>query len=205
MRGDHELGRLVVRPRVLLDEARDAHALLGEYLADGGDDARPIGDPDPVVGARPHLAYRDDADAVVEAERWPALDAAADRAREVDQVADDGGRGGAAARALANQQHLADEVALDEDRVLRAFDARQGMVERNHGGVDASLDSARVPLGVRDELDGVAELTGVAEVDRLDALDAFAVDLARPHLDLVSDRGEDRKLVRRVEASEVVC
>src|SRR2546423_15891 len=81
MGGDDELGRLVVRPRVFLDEARDADAFLGEDLTDRSDDARLVGDPDAVVSAGRHLADRDHADAVVEAEGGPALHAAADRAR----------------------------------------------------------------------------------------------------------------------------
>src|SRR5215831_4493380 len=70
---DDELRRLLLDPRVLLYEARDADALLGENLADGGQHAGAIFGSDAVVGARHDLAHRDDADAVVEGERWPVL------------------------------------------------------------------------------------------------------------------------------------
>src|SRR5712691_2518390 len=68
----------------------------------------------------------------------------------------------------------------------------------------ASLDAAAMPLRVRDELDGVAELARVAEVDGLDALDALAVDVRRPDADLVGNRAEDRQLVGGVETIDVV-
>src|SRR5690349_16446728 len=68
----------------------------------------------------------------------------------------------------------------------------------------AGLDATAVALGVSDELDGVTELAGVAEVDGLDALDPLAVDVRRPDTDLVGDGPEDRQLVRGVEAFDVV-
>src|SRR5258708_30869619 len=70
--------------------------------------------------------------------------------------------------------------------------------------MQASLDAAAMQLRVRDELDGVAELARVAEVDGPDSLDAFAVDVRRPDADLVSDRAEDCQLVSGVETLDVV-
>src|SRR5260370_6593792 len=203
-RHDH-LGGLVVGPRVLLDEAGDANALLGEYLADRGQDAGPVLDADPVVGARLHLAYRDDADPVVEAERGPALHAASDRARQLAAVADDRRRRRPAPRTLAHKHHLADQVAFHEHGVLGAFDTRQRMLERDHRRVHSGLDPARVALGVRDELDRVAELAGVPEVDGLHAVDPLAKDVVGADLDLVRDRAQDRELVGRVVAADVLC
>src|SRR2546430_7346898 len=85
----HELGRLVMRPRVLLDEARDADALLGEDLADRGQHARFVVDADPVIRTCLDLADGDDADAIVEAERRPALHAPAAGPARADQTATD--------------------------------------------------------------------------------------------------------------------
>src|SRR5205823_2780870 len=82
---DHKLGRLLLDPCVLLNEARDAHALFGKYLAHRGEHSRPILGANSVVGAGDDLAHRDHTDPVVEAEGGPALDAATDRAREIDQ------------------------------------------------------------------------------------------------------------------------
>src|SRR5215467_5424396 len=69
MRRDDQLGGLLLDPRVLLDEAGNAHALFREHLADGGNDAGAILRTDAVVGARLDLAHRDDTDAVVERKR----------------------------------------------------------------------------------------------------------------------------------------
>ncbi len=79
------------------------------------------------------------------------------------------------------------------------------MVEGHHRRVHAGLDLARVALRVGDELDRIPELAGVPKIDRLDPFDAFAVDLAWSHLDLVGDRTEDRQLVSGVETADVVC
>src|SRR6266516_7929457 len=65
MRRDHQLRGHVVRPRVLLDEARDADALFGEYLARGGKYARLVIDADPVIRARLDVADRDHSNSIV--------------------------------------------------------------------------------------------------------------------------------------------
>src|SRR5216683_4660285 len=163
-RHDHLRG-LVVRPRVLLYEAGDADALLGEDLADGREHAGPVLDADAVVRPRLHVADRDDADPVVEAERGPALHAAPDGPGEVDEVAHHRRCGRPPTGALPDEQHLSDQVAFHEDGVLRALDSRERMLERNHRGMHASLDASWMTLRVRDELDGESELTRVAKVD----------------------------------------
>src|SRR5947199_7741769 len=125
---------------------------------DRGQHAGAVVDPDPVIGPRLDLADRDHADPVVKAERGAALHAATDRACQVDEIAHDGRRRRPSARALPDQQHLSDEVALDEDRVLGSFDASQRMFERDQRGMDPRLDATGMALGVSDQLDGIAEL-----------------------------------------------
>src|SRR5207302_972592 len=169
----------------LLNEARDAHALFGKHLAHRGEYSRPILGANSVVGAGDDLAHRDHTDPVVEAEGGPALDAATDRAREIDQVPDHGRRGRTAAGTLTHQQHLADQVAFDEHRVVRALDSSQRVLERHHRRVDARFDAPGMALRVRNQLDRVPKLARVAKVDRLDALDAFAIDLVRSDPDLI--------------------
>src|SRR5439155_9719392 len=85
----------------------------------------------------------------------------------------DGRRRRPSARALSDQQHLSDEVALDEDRVLGSFDASQRMFERDQRWMDPRFDATGMALGVSDQLDGIAELAGVPKIDRFDACDAF--------------------------------
>jgi len=99
---------------------------------------------------------------------------------------------------------LPDEVALDENSVGGALNLGQRMVERHHRRMNPCFDAAGMPLRVGDELDRVAQLPRVLEVDRLDALDTLAEDVGRTDLDLVSDRPEDRQLVSRVETADVV-
>src|SRR5712691_463509 len=115
VRGDDQLRRLLLHPSVLLNEARDADTLFSEHLAERGQHAGAIVDADAVVRAGLDLTHGDHPDAVVEAERWAALHAAADRAREIDEVADHGRRGGPTAGTLADQEHLSHQVAFDEN------------------------------------------------------------------------------------------
>src|SRR5258706_1992326 len=204
VRGDHQLGCLLLDPRVLLYEARDADAFLRKNLAHSRQHAGAVFGTDAVVGARHHLAHGNDAHAVIEGERRTVLNATPYRPPQVDEVADHRGCSRPPTRSLAFEQDPSNEVALDEHRVVRAFDLRQRMVQRHQRGMHASLDAASVPLRVRDELDGVAELARVAEVDGLDAFDALAVDVRRRDADLVSDRAEDRELVGGVETLDVV-
>src|SRR5258706_10280887 len=78
------------------------------------------------------------------------------------------------------------------------------MLDWEHGRMHRGCHPCWMPLGVSDELDRIAQLACVTEVDRLDALDAFSKDLVGTHFDLVGDRGEDRQLVRGVIAADVV-
>ena len=204
VRRDHDLRGLVLYRSILLDEARDAHAFLGEDLADRGQHAGSVVHANAVVGTRHHLPHRDHTDAVVEREGRPALDAAADGPRQVDQVADDRRRGGPASRALPDQQHLAHEVALDEDGVVGALDLGERMVERHHRRVHARFHASRVALRMGDELDCIPELSRVTEVDWVDPFDALSIDVVRVDRDLVRDRAEDGELVRGVEAADIV-
>src|SRR3546814_18142751 len=57
-------------------------------------------------------------------------------ARDVDDVGDDGGRGGARARARALEEEAADEITLGNDGVQRAGNIGERMV----GGDEARLD-----------------------------------------------------------------
>src|SRR2546423_4398361 len=68
VRGDDKLRRLLLDPRVLLYEARDADSFLGKNLPHGGKHSGAVLGADAVVGARHHLAHGDDADAIVECE-----------------------------------------------------------------------------------------------------------------------------------------
>src|SRR5438309_11450815 len=87
MRGDDQLRRLLLNPRVLLNQARDADPLFGEHLPKRGQHAGAIVDPDAVAGPRLDLTHEDHADTIVKAERRPALHTTPDLSGEVDHVA----------------------------------------------------------------------------------------------------------------------
>lgn len=68
----------------------------------------------------------------------------------------------------------------------------------------ARLDGASCPRRVREQLDVIAELGGVAEVDGLDRLDALPEDLVGVHGGPERDGRQDRQLVAGVVAADVV-
>src|SRR3546814_6960370 len=57
-------------------------------------------------------------------------------ARDVDQVGDDGARGGAIACARAFEEQPPDEIALGDDRIETVRDMRERMIERNEVRTD---------------------------------------------------------------------
>jgi hypothetical protein len=67
----------------------------------------------------------------------------------------------------------------------------------------ALLDPARGALGDPEQLDAVAEFGGGGEVGQADRLDAFDMDRLGVDFRAEGERGEDRKLVRGVEAADV--
>src|SRR3546814_2399389 len=66
---------------------------------------------------------------------------------DLDQVGDDGARGGAIACARAFEEQPPDEIALGDDRIERARDMRERMIERNEVRMDALEQSGAVRLG----------------------------------------------------------
>src|SRR5260370_24595539 len=98
MRCDDQLGSLFLHPRVLLYEARDADPFFREHLTERREHTSAVVDPNAVIRARLDLANRDHSDAIVEAERGPALDPAANGPGEIHEVADDSGPGGPSTR-----------------------------------------------------------------------------------------------------------
>src|SRR5258708_26916604 len=68
VRGDHQLGCLLLDPRVLLYEARDADAFLGKNLTHSRQHAGAVFGTDAVIGARHHLAHRNAPHPIIECE-----------------------------------------------------------------------------------------------------------------------------------------
>ena len=67
----------------------------------------------------------------------------------------------------------------------------------------AQLDAFRRALGDAQQLDAVAELFGVLDVDRIQFRDAFDVGLVELHRDAECQRGQNRDLVRGIHALDV--
>src|SRR5216683_6275039 len=65
MRGHDQLGSLLLHPRVLLYEARDAEHFFREQLAERSENDGAVVDEDSVVRARLDLTHWDHSDAVV--------------------------------------------------------------------------------------------------------------------------------------------
>ena len=69
--------------------------------------------------------------------------------------------------------------------------------------MDPGLDRLPVVLGDGEQLDGVAQLAGEGDVDRLDPADAFRGDVGEPRPHTERERGQDGELVGGVDAVDV--
>src|SRR3546814_8359526 len=83
---------------------------------------------------------------------------------DLDQVGYDGARGGAIACARAFEEQPPDEIALGDDRIERARDMRERMIERNEVRMDALEQSGAVRLGDAHQPDAIAERRGLGDI-----------------------------------------
>ena len=127
----------------------------------------------------------------------------AQAARDIDQIGDHGARGRARARATALEQCLADEIAFRHHGVEDALDMGDRRIERHHARMHALLDAMLGLARQTKQLDAVAELGGVGDIERGDVADAFDVHALEIDRTAEGDAGQDRQLVRRVDAVDV--
>ena len=123
--------------------------------------------------------------------------------RDVDQVGDHRGGRRLGAGALAVIERRADRVALDQHRVHRALDVGDQPFRRNQRRMHAQLDAFGRAPGDTEQLDAIAELFGVLDVDRIEPADPLDVGVLELHRIAEGDRAHDRHLVRRVDAFDV--
>src|SRR3546814_13989445 len=73
----------------------------------------------------------------------------------------------------------------------------------DHAGMHALLDGAVDALREAEQLDAVAELVGIGDVQRRHVADALDIDRSEIDLAAEGQRGENGKLVRGVDAVDV--
>src|SRR4030043_360615 len=91
--------------------------------------------------------------------------------------------------ALADEKHLAYQIALDMDGVIHAVNLSQERVLRNKDRMDSRLDGILILLGYRQEFDSKTQFPRVAEVAAGETRNTFAVNVLRLHLLLKRPRG----------------
>ena len=126
-----------------------------------------------------------------------------DAARDVGDVGGDGGGRRIAPGAGANQSQRADGVAVDRDGVEHAHRLRERLGLGDHGRMHALLDAVFGALGDAEQFYAEPEFVGGGEIGERDRLDAFDRDRARVDAGAEGERGEDRELMRGVEAADV--
>ena len=84
-----------------------------------------------------------------------------------------------------------------------AVDLGDRRMFRHHGRVHALLDAALGAQRHAEQLDAVAEIAGRLDIGGRDRFDAFDIDQLEAHARAEGEAGEQRELVRRVEAADV--
>ena len=111
-----------------------------------------------------------------------------------------GGRSPARARPDQRQSH---RIGIDRDRVEHAVDSGDDGPARHHGRMHALLDAGFGALRDAEQLHPVAEFIGGFEIGERDLFDPL--DMHRLGIDLGAEgeAGQDRDLVRGIEAADV--
>ena len=165
----------------------DGNVVVPEDLGHSGQHTGPVGHVHAEVERGAHVVLRADGRARALGRRRGCT--GEEVARRVDQVAQHGAGGRAAAGAAAVEHELAAHGALDEHGVEGAPHRRQRVRLGHHGGVhtDGDLGPAVDQLGDGEQLDGVSEPAGVRDVGCADRADALAVHVG------VDDVAAERK------------
>jgi hypothetical protein len=199
--GDHH-GHRLVRGAGALQHGLDRDRFVAQRRGDIGDDAGPVDHHEPdVLAADVALdRQRRRGGQVLGRDREGRQRSAAG---DVDQVGDHGRCGRPGAGALALGHDGADVIALGDDPVEHALDGGDRRILGDHAGMDPLLDAARLTRGDAEQLDAVAELLGVGDIERRDLADALDVDALQVDLAAEGERGQDGQLVRGVDAVDI--
>src|SRR5207244_3252820 len=105
------------------------------------------------------------------------------------------------------KHRVAHNVAAHHDGVERAVDAGEDVTLRDECGMNARLDSGRLGRAVAFDdgelFDAIAEFASNRNVELRDVTNAFDVSVFQSSPETVSERREDRRLVRCVHAADV--
>ena len=177
--------------------------MVPEDLGHRGQHTGPVGHVHAEVEGGAHVVLR--ADGRARALRRRRRRTGEQVARRVDQVAQHGAGGRAAAGAAAVEHELAADCALDEHGVERAPHRRQRVRLGHHGGVhtDGDLGAAVDQLGDGEQLDRVSEPAGVRDVGCTDRADALAVYVGVDDVAAERERSQDGRFGRGVVPLDV--
>jgi hypothetical protein len=125
-------------------------------------------------------------------------------AGDVDQVGDDGARGRAVAGAGALEQQPADEIAFRDDGIGRSVTCASGWLSGTRCGMDA-LEQPPVLAGIghAEQAHAIAERRCLGDVGGDDVAHTGDRHMVEGGLGAEREAGEDRELVRGVDAVDV--
>ncbi len=123
--------------------------------------------------------------------------------RDIDEIGDHGRSRGPRPRAAPFADQAADEIAFGDDGIVDVLDMRDRRFERDKARMHALHQPGLGQLGDAQQLDAVAELARELDVLRPDAADALDVHGREIDARAESHAGEDRELVRGVDAVDV--
>ena len=183
--------------RLALQHRVDRNVGVGQDPGDVGQHARLVGDPHPqVVGG---LASRPPAGSATSrsSSGWNARCGTRFSGSDVSirvtstRSATTALAVGSLPAPLPKYMRVADDIALDPDRVHRAFDVGEQAPRRDQRRMDPQFDAGAAALGDAEQLDPVAELLGIADVLAGQVRDPLDVGPLELHRDAEGDRGED--------------
>ena len=211
--GEHDdVGLLLALARLALDHRVDRNMLVGEDARDVGEHARLVGDGQTQVVAGLHLGHRQDRRVHqrigLECQvRHAVFGIGGVHAGDIDQIGDHRRCRRLGARALAVVERGADGVALHQDGVHRALDIGDQAPTWDQGRMHAQFYAVRAiqgnPLGDAEQLDAIAELFGILDVDRVEPGYPLDMHLVELHRNAEGDRRHDGELVGGIDAFDV--
>ena len=125
------------------------------------------------------------------------------QAGDIDEVGNHRAGGGFRARTGAVVEGFADGVGLHQHGVHGAINAGQKLVGFDQRGVHAQFNALLAHFGDAEQLDAVAELFGVGDVDGLQLRDAFNMRALKLHRHAEGDGAHDGGFVRGIDAFDV--
>ncbi len=200
---DHQLRRLGRLVGLFLDDGGDAHLVVTKSAGDAGEDAGPVGylQPDVVAGHQLGKGPDGEIGRIAPGEGPRPLD---EGPGGVQDIGHDGRGGRKRASAGPLEEDPAAEVTLDLYGVEGAVHLGQQLLLGHQGRMHAHLHRGVLASGHGQELDGVAQLTGVAEIARRQPAYALPRNVFGPDAGVEGQAGQDGQLVGGIVPVDVV-